>query len=224
MSVLIFLIILAVLVLVHEFGHFIVAKKSGIRVDEFGLGFPPRLFARKFGETLYSVNAIPFGGYVKIFGEDSHSGEVAEGDKSRSFQNKSKWIQASVLVAGVTFNLIFAWLIILLRFIIETPKMPISALIDSFRITGFLIVETTIGLSKFLYHAVPLQADLSQVSGPIGIVSIVSDASSQGFISIISLMALISINLALINLVPFPALDGGRLLFVAIETIIRRPI
>ncbi len=224
MSIIIFLIILAVLVLVHEFGHFIVAKKSGIRVDEFGLGFPPRILGRKFGGTLYSLNAIPFGGFVKIFGEDSHDVEVAEGDKSRSFQYKPKGIQALVLVAGVTFNLIFAWLVIFLRFIIETPKMPIGALVDSFRITGFLIVETAIGLSKFLYNAITLQADLSQVSGPIGIVSIVSDASSQGFISIISLMALISINLALINLIPFPALDGGRLLFVAIEAIIRRPI
>jgi regulator of sigma E protease len=70
MSVIIFLIILAILVLVHEFGHFISAKKLGIRVDEFGLGFPPALFSKKYGETTYSINMIPFGGFVKIFGEN----------------------------------------------------------------------------------------------------------------------------------------------------------
>ena len=70
MSILIFIIILAILILAHEFGHFIVAKKSGVRVDEFGLGFPPKLYGKKFGETEYTINAIPFGGFVKIFGEN----------------------------------------------------------------------------------------------------------------------------------------------------------
>src|SRR6185295_17328858 len=98
MSIIIFLIILAVLILVHEFGHFIVAKISGIRVDEFGLGFPPKIFAKKLGSTTYTLNAIPFGGFVKIFGEDSHSENISEQDKSTSFVYKPKWVQALVLV------------------------------------------------------------------------------------------------------------------------------
>ena len=78
MSVIFLIIILAIIILAHEFGHFIVAKKSGMRVDEFGFGFPPKLFGFKMGETLYTLNAIPFGGFVKIPGEDG--GEQVAGE------------------------------------------------------------------------------------------------------------------------------------------------
>ncbi len=124
MNILIFLVILALLVLVHEFGHFIVAKKNGVRVDEFGLGFPPRIFGKKIGETMYSLNAVPFGGFVKIFGENAESLETPEGiveDKSRSLAHKSKLVQAAVLAAGVSFNVIFAWLIISLGLVTGLP-------------------------------------------------------------------------------------------------------
>ena len=84
MSIIIFIFSLAILILVHEFGHFIVAKKSGIRVDEFGLGFPPRIWGKKHNSTLYTINAIPFGGFVKIFGEDSQE-PISEADKKISF-------------------------------------------------------------------------------------------------------------------------------------------
>jgi regulator of sigma E protease len=82
MTVIIFLAILAILIFVHELGHFLVAKKSGIRVDEFAIGFPPKLFAKKWGSTLYTLNIIPFGGFVKIFGEDAHSDEISEENKT----------------------------------------------------------------------------------------------------------------------------------------------
>ncbi len=334
MSILIFILILAILILVHEFGHFIVAKKSGIRVDEFGLGFPPKIFAKKWGDTLYTLNAIPFGGFVKIFGEDSHNETVNEEDKKESFHYKPKWIQASVLVAGVTFNIIFAWLLISLGFMIGMPsgtgysgfgevgnaelvvtkvisnspaekagiisgdviksisagktslsgedltpeslqrlvtesdsksieisiargknlpdtlfiepdatnvagrrvigigtesmgilKLPIHlALLEGARTTALLLKATAIGLFDFFWNVVTFRSDFSQVAGPIGIASVVSEASELGFIYLLSLTALISINLALINLLPFPALDGGRLFFLLIESIIRRPI
>ena len=90
MSIIIFIIILAILIFVHELGHFLVAKKSGIRVDEFGLGFPPKIFAKKLGNTVYTLNAIPFGGFVKIFGEDPHSEEIKEEDRHTSFFYKPK--------------------------------------------------------------------------------------------------------------------------------------
>jgi len=332
MSVVIFIIILAVLIFVHELGHFLVAKKAGIRVDEFGLGFPPKIFAKKWGETTYTLNAIPFGGFVKIFGEDPHEGEINEEDKPRNFLFKPKWVQASVLVAGVTFNLIFAWLCISLGFMIGLPafmdlnvsensskinsmyvevldgspaqlaglvsgdkitqlssgqnivegtnlvpenvrkiinesdgevrvvrmnsvgeikeysvkpeynaelgikvigiamgnqiiKLPVHlAFIEGVRTTWLLIKNTTIGLLGFLSDVVTFKSDFSQVAGPVGIASIVSQANSSGFIYLLFLVALISINLAIINLLPFPALDGGRLLFVLIEAIIGRPI
>ena len=332
MSIVIFIIILAVLILVHEFGHFIVAKKLGIRVDEFGLGFPPKLLAKKFGDTLYTLNAIPFGGFVKIFGEDLHTENISESDKSMSFQYKPKWIQALVLVAGVTFNMIFAWLLISLGFMIGFPssversglgtvsnthlvitevlpnspaqkaglipgdelilvssnrdtlageytpeniknfinnsngkleinykrgndsfghvlietsnnivsdrkaigigmdqigtlKLPTHlALVEGLHTTWLLTKSTTIGLIRFLWNIVKFKSDFSQISGPIGIASVVGQATNLGFVYLLSLVALISINLAIINFLPFPALDGGRLLFVAIEAVIRRPI
>ena len=81
MALLFFILILVLLIVVHEFGHFIVAKLSGIRVDEFGIFFPPRLFAFKWRGTEYSLNALPFGGFVKIFGENGNEGADAEGGK-----------------------------------------------------------------------------------------------------------------------------------------------
>ncbi len=328
MSIIIFLIILALLILVHEFGHFIVAKRSGIKVDEFGLGFPPKLFSKRIGETLYTLNAIPFGGFVKILGEDP---EVAENmsteDRKRSFQYKPKWVQSLVLVAGVAFNVIFAWLLISLGFMIGLPssvdhpgygnvqnihtvvtevmagspasvsglsegdvltsissskevltgnnitpeavgrligrstgdvhvsfkhgqaskeinitpnstiipgkvaigiamdevgilKVPVHiALIDGAILTWSLLKATTVGILSFVGRIFILKSDFSQVSGPVGILNVVGEAQSLGFIYLLSLTALISINLAIINLLPFPALDGGRLLFVLIEKI-----
>src|SRR3989338_10260788 len=124
MNIIIFLIILALLVLVHEFGHFIIAKKNGVRVDEFGLGFPPIIFGKKIGETLYSVNLLPFGGFVKIFGENAESLETPEGtteDSERSLAHKSRFVQAAVLSGGVLFNAIFAWLVISLGLIFGLP-------------------------------------------------------------------------------------------------------
>ncbi len=321
------------LIFVHELGHFLVAKKSGIRVDEFAIGFPPKILSKKWGGTLYTLNVIPFGGFVKIFGEDAHSGEISEENKGVSFVYKPKWIQALVLLAGVTFNLIFAWLIISLGFFLGTtsvlpsntmgdfndarliitevlPDSPafksglkpgetilaisggsevldkelypevvqkyisestskdlilkissengterqvsitpttdiipgrrvlgismewigtlklsaIDSLLTGAKTTWYLLKATTVGLSKFLFETITLRSDFSQVTGPVGIASIVKEANELGFRYLLSITAIISINLAVINLVPFPALDGGRLLFVLIEAIIRRPI
>lgn len=334
MSIIIFIIILAILIFVHELGHFLVAKKSGIRVDEFGLGFPPKIFAKKWRGTIYTLNAIPFGGFVKIFGEDSHTETISEEDRSVSFLYKSKWVQSAVLVAGVTFNIVFAWLCISLGFMIGMPvsenystfgetrdlkliiteivpdspaqksgliagdillmvsdgvtnlqneglnpedvsglisgtpenkieivyrrgdnppssvfiepifnssnnrkiigigmdnmgilKLPIHlSFVEGIRTTWLLTKATTIGLINFLWDSVTLKSDFSQVAGPVGIARVVSDANNLGFVYLLSIIALISINLAIINLLPFPALDGGRLLFVAIEAIIKKPI
>ncbi len=339
MSIIIFIIILAILVLVHEFGHFIVAKKAGIRVDEFGLGFPPKIWSKQWRGTLYTLNAIPFGGFVKIFGEDSHSEEIkTDADKSTSFVYKPKWVQAAVLVAGVSMNIIFAWLVISTSLAIGVPatsdyggygkitnpklaimdvspdspadkaglkmgdeivtlsarlgnetktfsenpmsaegaknfintnsdseisvsfkragqeintvslkpadgivsdrkvigvalestgilKVPLYlAPIEGARSTWLMLEQTAFGLFDFLKGIFTFKSDFSQVSGPVGIAKVVGEARAMGFVYLLTLTAIISINLAIINLLPFPALDGGRLLFVAIEAITRRPI
>lgn len=330
MTILLFVIILAALVFVHELGHFLAAKISGIRVDEFSIGFPPRIFSFKKGETKYSLNLIPFGGYVKIFGEDPTEEALHHAGDSRSFISKPKSIQAMVLAAGITFNLIFAWLLLSSGFLVGMPvphnysegnvqdlkliitsiakdspadnaglksgdvllrmqsgtdvvseldpqkvqdftsshaNTPISILFlrgdkelmatatprlssDSGRavigivpevygtlklslfqslwqgakLTVVLVKDTAIGISAFLWQAVTAKANLSEVTGPVGIANMVGDAAKLGFSYIISFTAFISINLAVINLIPFPALDGGRLLIVLIEKIKRGPL
>lgn len=333
MSIIIFLIILAVLILVHEFGHFIVAKKSGIKVLEFGLGFPPTLYSKVVNGTKYTLNSIPFGGFVKIFGEDPHMEKIEDVDRGVSFYYKPKWIQASVLSAGVIFNVIFAWILISLGFVIGMPspasyssfgqvtdtklvitevmaqspaekaglkpgdnivlaksgadvldgdnltpeklqdfilnmnhgdielsykrgdtettvsidpeivpdtdrriigiamdamgvlKLPIHlAVLEGARTTWYLLQSTVVGLAGFLWTVVTFNTDFSAVAGPVGIAGIVGEAGELGFVYLLSIVSLISINLAVINLIPFPALDGGRLLFVIIEAITRRPI
>ena len=331
MSIIIFILVLATLVLVHETGHFIAAKKAGIRVDEFGIGFPPRLFSKKFGETVYSINLFPLGGFVKIFGEDAGATPAEDKDLERSLTKKSKLVQAWVMVAGIVFNLVFAWLILSMGFMIGMPysvdgsaygarvenaaltitqvypKSPadIAGLMPGDKITTLssgstkienpdikatqdfilnhsslsvtyvrgdqtktalvsgtsgivdarnraigvsldmagilklpvpealyyggvttitLTKDTTVGLVSFLKNIAFGRANFSEVSGPIGIVGVVQSASALGFIHLISLVALISINLAVINFIPFPALDGGRIFFLLIESIKRSPI
>lgn len=112
MSIIIFLIILGILVLVHEFGHFIVAKKNGVLVEEFGFGFPPRIFGKKIGETIYSFNLIPFGGFVKLFGEEykevGTGSDLTAAKKKGAFVYKSPSIKALIIVAGVIMNIVLA--------------------------------------------------------------------------------------------------------------------
>lgn len=331
MSVLIFLGVLFVLVLVHEWGHYITAKLTGMRVDEFGIGFPPKVFGVKRGETEYTINALPIGGFVKIYGEDADA--VVDGsDYSRSFTGKTKWAQALVLVAGVSMNVLFAWFLFTAAFMTgieqgvteaeaspsarlvitsvlpdspagkgefpngvtitavkrgdeslttltpsafsefvahegETPlhiaymkgsEMFVSSLTPEVGIiessperpalgVALSLVEhieypfveavkkgfthtlestrdITLGIFKLVRDAVVGEADFSQVAGPVGIVGLVGEASAFGVSALLMFTAFISLNLAVINLLPFPALDGGRLLFVGIEAITRRPM
>lgn len=110
MSIIIFILILAILVLVHEFGHFVAAKLNGIKVEEFGFGFPPRLFGKKKGETLYSVNALPIGGFVKLYGEEYYEmkNKTKSKDAGHAFVNKKPWQKSLVIIGGVFMNLVLA--------------------------------------------------------------------------------------------------------------------
>src|SRR5487761_2014913 len=117
MSILIFIAVIVLLIVAHEFGHLVVAKLSGMRVDEFGLGYPPRaLTIGKIGETAYTLNWLPFGGFVKIYGEDG----MEKG--ARSFSSRPRILQALVLVAGITMNLLFAYVLITGALIMGTPR------------------------------------------------------------------------------------------------------
>ncbi len=330
MEILIFIAVLVVLILVHEWGHYIAAKWAGMDVEEFGIGYPPRaltLGTRK--GTAFTLNWLPFGGFVKIRGEDGE--DAGEG----SFSKFSWWKQSIVLVAGVTMNFLLAWVLISIMLGIGTQRalspeevlrapdatLAVSNVVpnspgaragllpgdivkevnashgtfegsnpeafitfvsevsvgESVLITflrggeekqvaltpeagviaahperlalgvgiasvgtvsvpwyeapfqGFLFtinitVQTFNALIAFFASAFTLSADLSQVAGPVGIAGAVGDASNEGIIPLLFITALISINLAIINLLPFPALDGGRLVMVLFEACTKRKI
>ena len=117
-TLLIFILILGILVLVHEFGHFIVAKKSGLTVEEFGFGFPPRIFSFKVNETVYSINLLPLGGFVKILGEDG-----GETNSPKSFSSKSAGIRSLITAAGVMMNFALGALLLIIGFYIGLPQV-----------------------------------------------------------------------------------------------------
>jgi len=336
MTIVIFIAVIVALIVVHEFGHFVVAKLSGMRVDEFGIGYPPRAAViGKISGTILTLNWLPFGGFVKIYGEDGLPGQGGE-KGSQSFSSRPRILQALVLIAGIAMNLLFAYVLITGALIAGTPRaleeneiataqnvelaiaavLPgspaadagllagdsilsaedghfvfsgvspvaftkfvsdgggnttialtvrhadgeeallfarpiagivasdpsraalgievatigvvplsfISSITEGARLTWGSIGITAVGLYHFFSSIFTFSADLSQVAGPVGIAGAVGSASAQGLGYLFSIMAVISINLALINLIPIPALDGGRLLFVGIESIIRRPI
>jgi regulator of sigma E protease len=335
MTILIFFAVLFVLVLVHEFGHFITAKWAKMRVDEFAIGFPPRLFSLTKGETTYAFNLLPIGGYVKIYGENGEDSETP--DTPRAFSHKPAYAQAIVLVAGVAMNILLAFLLYtttnymgvttavseeerterttlrvasvldgspaevsgvrvgdqilslnysieneqqvsaqltpsgIASFIQERGEAPLSltALNNSGEYTktlqpvrmsppgggealprvGFVtsLVETrsygigesisrgasdtvgglvaiTKGVWELLSRTVSGTASMQDVTGPIGIAGMVGEASKFGISTLMTFTAFISLNLAVINMLPIPALDGGRLLMVGIEALRGRPL
>ncbi len=329
MTIILFIAVLFFLILVHELGHFVTAKWARMRVDEFAIGFPPRLFSIKKGETEYSINLLPIGGYVKIFGEN---GDSADSDSSRAFGMRPKLHQAIVLLAGVAMNILIAWLIFFAVAMIGTPTIvseedydkdkafltitstvsgspadeagipsgakvisvqsesgslntltptaftnfvtdsdgavtihythkddlgsvtieprsgviesdpereaigvatalvenkklgPVDALVSASMRTVNSLWAITVGITSFIASSFTFSANLEEVTGPIGIAGMVGDAAEFGFVTLMVFTAFISLNLAVINLLPIPALDGGRLLFVIAEAVIRRPI
>lgn len=110
LTAVVFVLIFSVLILIHELGHFVMAKRAGIKVEEFGFGLPPRIFGKKKGETIYSINLIPFGGFVRMLGEDSRDKKML--DNKRSFIAQPMRSRVKVIVAGVTMNFLLAYAII----------------------------------------------------------------------------------------------------------------
>lgn len=122
------------LVIIHEFGHFIVAKKLGVRVDEFGFGMPPRIFGKKVGETIYSINLLPFGGFVQLLGVDENEGPVAEAKKNpRNFLSKKPFQKLAILLGGVIMNLLLAFVLYAVFFSISGYKSSLIPLISDYR-------------------------------------------------------------------------------------------
>lgn len=318
LSIITFILVLSLLVLVHEFGHFMTAKKAGVLVEEFGIGLPPMLFGKKIGETLYSVNALPFGGFVRLHGENLEE-EIT--DKKRAFLGKSKKIRAGIILAGVVMNFLLAIVCFSIvysfsgiprktnnvkiidvvagspaqvagvlpgdyilkvdseaigdsaKFMSEidarkgekislevrrdsevktiklTPRDnppenegPLGVVITSTEIyfpplwqRPFIGIKYGFGDAVFWGKTVLLGMGTmigqlfkgvvpKDVSGPVGIFAVTSEAAKHGILSLINFIGILSVNLAILNVLPFPALDGGRLLFIFLEKLLGRKV
>lgn len=315
------------LLVLHEFGHFILAKKFGVKVEEFGIGYPPRIFGKKFGETLYSINLLPFGAMVKIPGAD---GDDAAVENSRRYTSKPIWQRFLILVGGIVSFWIAAAILLSIVFslgatqaisdeeggVLANPKVQILAVAANSpaQIAGIKVGDTikqfspVTGEIQFSISKVKEVQDLTeqykgqeitltiqrgkdiltvslvprasppqgegamgvalvrtalitypwwqapikgvtatvdltnniiigwgqilanlikgqglpqgvQFMGPIGMGSLIGQAAQVGINYFLQFIAVISISLAVFNLLPIPALDGGRLLFLAIEKI-----
>ena len=309
---LLFIIVLGALIFVHELGHFLFAKRAGVRVERFSLGFGPPLWRRQKGETEYRVSAIPLGGYVKMYGEQIDE-EVVEPE--RSFNHQSVWTRIPIVAAGPGFNFGFAIVLIALIHAVGipvetsvrigqvlpdsaateaglqtddvittldgqpierihelktgimesegrtvelqvrrndqilnipvTPRQdeaakewrigvelqagstaierlnPLAALGRGVATTWQITSLTFVGFGKIISGAIPAQESLA---GPIGIAREIGRQADYGWRNVVFFTAAISVSLAILNLLPIPVLDGGHLLFFAIEIVNGRPL
>lgn len=327
--IIIFAVILSIIVLVHELGHFLVARRNGVKVEEFGIGYPPRICgwyrSKKTGkwryvkgkgvdkrkdidDVVYSINWIPFGGFVKMLGEEEDS------KSKESFSEKSPWVRAKIIVAGVLFNFLLAWLLLTVwfwvlpkdipnqvvvvsvsedsvasriglksnDFIVSINDEPIDNIEELQRLTKenrgkeiTLVVnhfgkneskqavlsdstDTPLGVGlaetgssedmpNFPWWQAPYwafmemvsviwisiqfiislisgifgqsQISTDMVSGPVGVFALLYQVVGFGWTYILRFIAMISIAVGFFNLLPFPALDGGHLLFIVGEAI-----
>ncbi len=302
------ILIFAVMIFVHELGHFLAAKATGVRVNEFALGMGPKLFSKTKGETVYSIRCIPIGGFCAMEGEDEDTGT------DRAFSRKKPHIRLLILVAGAFMNILLGFILVLfmafpadkyvsmevasvveggaaqeagllpgdeiirangnrthimedlrwtltdsegdsaLNLVVKNqgerrnlsivPKETENGksygivfaekdnnIFSSFRnavyrttFYGSVVIESFVGLLRG-------QIPMSSVSGPVGIVSEIGNAVEQtrtagmeGLLNLLFLTVILTVNLGVFNLLPLPALDGGRILFVLIEMIRRKPI
>lgn len=299
------IILFLILIIIHEFGHFIAAKLLGVRVNEFAVGFGPKLIKWGKGETKYAINLIPFGGYCAMEGEEEASGD------SRAFCNKAPWRRFLIVIMGATFNLILGLILVAITLIpgerfttttiaefhenavsqeyglkegdkiisvdgrkifttydlsyafsnIDDSAIDITVERDGKKVvlsdikfaseeidginyltvdfyvegkdktfTSFIghTFDTAISNCAVVYRSlidlVTGRYGISAVSGPVGVTVAISDIARQNFMALVQMMALITINLGLFNLLPIPALDGGRLVFILFEMIFRKPV
>lgn len=297
MTIIAALILFGVIILIHEFGHFIFAKKNGVTVHEFAVGMGPMLFSKEKNGTKYSLRLLPIGGYCAMEGEDEES------DKEGSFGKKSILQRASIIFAGPLFNLIASVILLIPVFMyIGSPTTTLDTVLDgspaqkanlqsgdivkeidgkvinnwkdftnqitssngqemimtinrdnktihvsvtpeksdegtymvgvtskreknfidsitnSLTTTWEMIKQMVQFLTQMITGTVP-GGFTNSVAGPVGVISLVSDAAKTGIFNLLYLGSIISLNLGIINLVPFPALDGGRLLLLLLEFI-----
>lgn len=316
MTILLAAIVLGVLIFVHELGHFLFAKWGGVGVEKFSLGFGPRLFGKKVGETDYILSAIPLGGYVKLMGDDPSE---ESSDPEKSFSQKPVGTRLKVVVAGPLFNLFFAVFVFFVVYMVGVPVLtskigdlkagapaqnaglqkgdrivaiegqkvsrweqmtkivhdsahkkltfaieregktfaititpesqtiknifgedtkvgligvmaseetitqrfsPPVAFVKGLWKTGEIISLTVLSIMKIIQRVVPAQT----IGGPILIFKMAGEQAALGLLNLAFFVALLSINLGILNLLPIPVLDGGHIIFFTIEAIAGKPL
>lgn len=198
---------LGFLVLIHEGGHFCIAKLCKVRVNEFAIGFGPVLLSRTKGETKYALHAFPLGGYVSMEGEEEHS------DAEGSFSNAGTLKKIAIVMAGGLVNIIFGLLVYFILIVSIRKSSTIAC-----EATTKLIISIFQGLKQLFTGGV----DVNQMMGIVGISDIV--VKTSGLADFAYIVSLISVSLGLTNLLPFPPLDGGKVVIYIVEGILRKPI
>jgi len=315
-TILVFVLILVVLVIAHEAGHFFVARSFGMYVEEFAVGFPPRLWSWVKNGVRYSINAIPLGGYVKIPGENGDDETVLEKAKAllhgeKLFSKQLAWKRILVLCAGVGANILIGWILLVPVFmqgieggivvvqvaqnspaqqaeiqpgdqimgfdsvdlfitktkeqvgnemtivvkrgqdertVVMNPRVnppqgegalgialgesgiPAVSFFDAVKQSAQLGWSMIVGIFTLLIGIIGSVFGLASregaqfITGPVGVFQATAQAASLGWVHVLYLMAIISINLAAVNIFPFPALDGGRVVLTIVEKIKGSPV
>ena len=199
--------LLGFLIFIHEGGHFVVAKLCKVKVNQFAIGFGPKIVEFKGKETLYALRLIPLGGFVSLEGENGDSTE------ERAFNNTSIPKRIAIVAAGAIVNIVFGLIVYFILVLIVYNSASIA-----FRATGEFILSIGESL-KMIFTG---NVGVDDLTGPVGISEVVSRTTN--IINYLSILAIISVSLGVTNLLPIPALDGGKILILIIEAIRRKPL
>lgn len=208
--------LLGFLIFIHESGHYIVAKICKIKVNEFAIGFGPKLLSKQKGETVYELRLIPLGGFVRLEGEEEHSEE--EGSFNKASISKRIAVIAAGAIVNIVFGLLLYGILITIRHTIVVNEGIKNALIFGIKSIGDLSIDMIKGIIQLFTGGL----SLNDMSGPVGISAMVSQ--TNGISEFLYLLSIISISLGITNLLPFVPLDGGKVVLLILEAIRRKPL
>ncbi len=231
-TVLAFAVVISILVFVHELGHHLMAKLFGVPVEVFSIGFGPKILAVRRGETEYRLSAIPLGGYVKMAGVSSSTSSAPTPD---GFESKAPWQRFLILLAGPAMNIFFAFVLAVVALWVgielpvtqngvETTAVYRPEPMSAFPLAAKVIVKTSAGILNTLGTLLTGQGSVGHLIGPIGLAQLAGESSASGIRALLAVMAFLSLNLGICNLLPIPILDGGHLAMLMVEGITRRTL